>query len=132
MVPESRPKGPDQRGSATILAVAAIAVVLLLAGTIVIVAGYVLAARRAGQAADLAAVSAARTIDFGEPGCPITERIARDNGARLVRCDHVGDAIEFAVTVEVLVSVRPPLPGLPSSVSGKASAGQLGVTAEQG
>lgn len=115
----------DQRGGATLLTVAAIGVVLLLAGAVTVLIGYQGAARRAAQAADLAAVSAARTVAFGEHGCPIAQRIAQDNGARLIDCDHVGDALEFAVTVEVRVDVRGGLPGLPASMPGRASAGQL-------
>lgn len=114
----------DERGGATLLTVAAIAVVFALAGASLILMGYVVAARRAGQAADLAAVSAARTVEFGEPGCPIAERVARDNGARVVDCEQVGDAVEFAVTVEVRVDLsRGWLPGLPTSVPGRGVAG---------
>lgn len=115
----------DERGGATLLTLAATAVVLLLVGALAVLLSYVGAARRAGQAADLAAVSAARTVAFGEPGCPIAERIVRDNGALMVDCAHVGDAIEFAVTVEVRAAVGHRLPGLPDSVHGKASAGQM-------
>lgn len=115
----------DDRGSATLFTLAAIAVVFLLVGALTVLLSYVGAARRAGQAADLAALSAARTVAFGEPGCPIAERIARDNGALMVDCAQVGDAIEFAVTVEVRAAVGRRMPGLPTSAHGKASAGQM-------
>ena len=119
----SASESDSQRGSATVLTVSAIAVIFMLVGAAIIVTGYVLAARRAGQAADLAALSAAATIDFGEPGCPVAEQIALKNGARVVNCDHVGDVLEFAVTVEVRLDVSPPLPGMPDHVASRASAG---------
>ena len=104
---------------------AAIALILLITAASAIVIGYVVAARRAGQAADLAAVSAAQTVEFGEPGCLIAERIAHNNGARIVTCDHVGDTIEFAITVVVEVDLGSGrLPGLPTTVPGRASAGR--------
>lgn len=117
-------QGPDERGSATVLTVGAIAVVFLFVGVMVIVSGYVLAARRAGQAADLAAISAAASIDFGDPGCPVAERIALGNGARVVSCEHVGDYLEFAVTVEIALDLQPSIPGLPTSLVAKATAGR--------
>lgn len=117
----------DERGSATLLTIAAIVIVLTVAGAAMLLIGYVGAVRRAGQAADLAAVSAAQTVAFGEPGCPVAERITRENSARLTDCEQVGDALEFAVTVDVQIPVHPAFPGLPSTVSGRASAGQLDV-----
>ncbi|MDO5500512.1 MAG: flp pilus-assembly TadE/G-like family protein [Propionibacteriaceae bacterium] len=113
----------DERGSATLLVIAAIAVVLTVASAMAIVVGYLGAIRRAGQAADLAAISAGQVVSHGEPGCPSAERVARDNGARVVRCAHVGDSVEFAVTVEVRYPVGLRLPGLPREVPGRASAG---------
>jgi secretion/DNA translocation related TadE-like protein len=115
----------DERGSATVLVIAAVGVVLTLALATTVLAGYLLAFHRARQAADLAAVSGAARAASGQPGCPAAERIARANGVARVVCDHVGDHVEYVVSVEVHVSVRPAIRGLPADVPARSDAGHL-------
>ena len=114
----------DERGSATVLVVAAAGVVLTLALATAVVAGYLVAFHRARHAADLAAVSGAAQAALGRQGCPVAERIARANGAGRVACEQVGDQVEYVVGLEVWVPVRPVLRGLPEEVPARADAGQ--------
>lgn len=118
-------KGQDERGSATLLVVAAAGVVLTLALAVGVLAGYLVAFHRARQAADLAAVSGAARAVHGEPGCSAAERVARANGASQVICEQVGDTVEFVVTIEIRVPVRPAIRGLPPEVPARADAGRL-------
>lgn len=115
----------DERGSATVLTVAAAAVVLVMALASAVLAGYLVAIHQARQTADLAAVSGAAMAARGQSGCPVAERIARANGARPVSCAQEGDHLEYVVTVEVRVPVRAPVRGLPSEVPGSAHAGHI-------
>ncbi len=83
--------GDADRGSATVWSVGAIAV-LCVVFAIVLALGQAVAARhRAAGGADLAALAAA---DHGAEGvaqaCDRADRVARAQGARLVRCVVVG------------------------------------------
>lgn len=113
-----------ERGAATSLVVGAIAIVLTVSLAIGIVTGYLLATHRVRQAADLAALSGAQRLAGGESGCSVAEATARANGARVANCTEVGDALEFAVTVEARVDVTPAIAGLPPEVSATSSAGR--------
>jgi secretion/DNA translocation related TadE-like protein len=105
--------GRNERGSATVLTVAAAAVILVLAFATAVLVGFLVTSHHARQTADLAAVSGAATAARGGAGCPVAERITRANRARLISCEQVGDEIEQVITVVVRVPVRTPLRGLP-------------------
>ena len=95
--------GPDrsQRGSATVMAVVLL-VVLGLAGALAGgLGGLLVAKRRAGAAADLAALAGAAAVQRGDPGCPAAAAIAAGNHARLVACHGQGAVLEVAVAVPV-------------------------------
>lgn len=116
----------DDRGSASLLMVGVMAVVVVLASASLVVAGYLVGHHRARAAADLAALGAATTFQQGADGCAVARRTARHNGARMTRCDRVGDEVAFVVTVEVAVAVATPVPGLPTSIVARAHAGPVG------
>lgn len=117
---------PNERGSATMLMVGLMAVVVLLSGAAMLVAGYLVGQHRARAAADLSALSAAAVFEQGGDGCAQAQRTARANGARVIRCDQVGDEVAFVVTVRVAVSVRTRVPGLPRLVVAEAHAEPVG------
>lgn len=116
----------DQRGSGTVLMVAIMAVVVALGAAVTVVAGYLAGHHRARSAADLAALSGAAAYAKGEDACAEARRTARRNGARVARCDQVGDPVDFVVTVRVVVQVRVRSPGLPRRVEAEAHAGRVG------
>lgn len=118
--------GRDQRGSGTVLMAAIMAVVVTLGATATLVAGYLVSHHQARAAADLAALSGAATYARGEDPCEEARRVARQNGARATRCSRVGDAVDFVVTVRVVVEVRVRSPGLPRLVEAQAHAGRVG------
>lgn len=113
----------DERGSASVLVAALLGVVVLLTGVALLVGGYELAYRRARAAADLAAVSGATTFQQGGDPCAQARRTARDNGARVLSCEQVGDLVEYVVTVRVGIEVRTRLRRLPARVEAEAHAG---------
>jgi secretion/DNA translocation related TadE-like protein len=100
-------------------------VVVTLSCAAMVIAGYLVGHHRARSAADLAALSGAAAHVRGEDVCGQARQIARQNGARVIRCSWVGDDIEFVVTVRTSVSTPSRLPGLPRSVEGEAHAGRL-------
>ena len=115
----------DQRGSGTVLMAAVMSVVVALAAAATVVAGYLVSHHRARSAADLAALSGAAAYAQGEDACDQARQTARRNGARVIRCDQVGDPVDFVVTVRVVVEVRVRSPGLPRRVEGEAHAGRV-------
>jgi len=119
----SRTAVRSERGSGSMLMVGVLTVVLMLGLGGVCVAGYLVAAHRARAAADLSAVSGAADIAAGGDGCPVAQRTARNNRARAVACDRVGDQFDFVITVRVEVPVSTGVAGLPRSVRATAHAG---------
>jgi secretion/DNA translocation related TadE-like protein len=84
-------RGGD-RGSATVWSVAAIAVLCLVFGVVLAMGQAVVARHRAAGGADLAALAAAdHWADGGTAACARADRVARAQGARLVRCVLVGE-----------------------------------------
>lgn len=98
-----------QRGAGTLLVSL---VLLLLLGLSVAVAAF--GALRAGVvrlqgAADLAALAGADARVHNRDACDAARQLAGAGGARVVRCEVVGDEVEFVVTVtlEAPASVWP-------------------------
>ena len=77
------------------------------------------------SAADLAALSGAAAYAAGRDACDQARRTALQNSARVVRCDRVGDEVDFVVTVRTVVEVRSRVPGLPRRVEAEANAGRV-------
>lgn len=76
---------------------------------------------RAERAADLSALAAAAHPSKGpDRACDVAERVAHDNGARLVAC-----RFDVPFVAEVTVDVRQPMRWLPGPVRASARAGPL-------
>ena len=79
------------RGSATVWSLGAIAVLCVVFGVVLALGQAVVARHRAAGGADLAALAAAdHWADGTEAACARADRLARAQGARLVRCVVVG------------------------------------------
>lgn len=120
-------ESPHERGSATVLGLAVIVVVLTVWIAAVVLGAVVLAGGRARTAADLAAVGGAQvllTAAAEESGaCGRVEQVARDNGADLVSCALRPPASAGqGPTIEVLVAVPTGVSAWPS-VQARAHAG---------
>lgn len=89
----------DQRGSATLLAVSFLGVLLLVGAALGVVAAMVWSHRVAQSAADLAALAGATQLQQGADPCAGASQIAADNGADLVSCVVHGQEVMVAVTV---------------------------------
>lgn len=95
--------GNRDRGAATVMAAAVIAVVLALTAGALVVLGAVAASHRARLAADLAVIGAAvRLQETADPGvaCSRAESLATDNGARLAACAVSGAVVDVRVEVD--------------------------------
>lgn len=115
----------DERGSGTVLVVAAIGLVVVLSLAGIQLGAAAGAAHRARSAADLSALGGAAALQqgAGDPCAGALELAAR-NGARLVAC-AVGPA--ESVLVRVSADVRGAWPGVPRSASASARAGPADV-----
>jgi secretion/DNA translocation related TadE-like protein len=102
--PQAPPPGPahPDRGSASLLVLVHLGVLLLLACALATVSALVVAHRQAQAAADLAALAGARAIVGGDAGCRAAAMIARSNDGTLRGCRSDG--------VEVVVHVSVPAP----------------------
>ncbi len=105
--------------------VGVMAVVGVVATAAMVAAVFLVVGHRAHGAADLAALSGAAAYAEGRPPCPAAARLARANDARLVRCDRVGDDVDYVVSVTVEVEVGLRVPGLPRALAGRAHAGPV-------
>ncbi|WGX99516.1 Rv3654c family TadE-like protein [Nocardioides sp. L-11A] len=95
---------PDDRGAATVLALAMAGVLLLVGAAAGVVGAIVVAQRRAQAAADLTALAAAASLAGrgGHPGrdpCVSAVGVADDNGAELVSCRVSGREVRVEVRV---------------------------------
>lgn len=82
----------SDRGSATVWSVGAIAVLCVVFGGVLALGQAVVVRHRAAGSADLAALAAAdHWADGPEAACARAEELAREQGARLVRCALVGE-----------------------------------------
>jgi secretion/DNA translocation related TadE-like protein len=115
----------SERGSASVLMIGIIAVIVALSSAALVIAGYATGYHRARAAADLSALSGAAAFEQGRDGCAQARQTARQNGARLDRCELVGDVINFVVTVRVSVAAGTRIPQLPRTVAAEAHAGPV-------
>ena len=124
----------DERGSGTVLTLAAVVVLVSLAMVLVLGGGYLLGWRQASSAADLTALSAATaagglvadsaatavTTEEKRALCAVAEATARANGVRLAECAVRGVLPAVVVAVEVDQPVPVLLTGLPKTLPAKA------------
>lgn len=89
----------DERGGATVFAVACLAVMVLVGAALGVVAAMVGAHRTAQSAADLAALSGATELGRGRDPCATAAAVASANGATVTTCTVEGR--DVVVDVEV-------------------------------
>lgn len=117
--------GPGERGVASVVMVGVLAVVMVLSGAAMVIAGYEVGYHRARAAADLSALSAASAFEQGEDACEQARRTAAQNGAHVTSCDQVGDIVDFVITVQVSVIATIKVAGLPKTITAEAHAGPV-------
>ena len=115
----------SELGSATVLMVGIMGIVVALSSAALVIAGYAVGYHRARAAADLSALSGAAAFQQGREPCAQAALTARQNGARVARCNQVGDAVDFVVTVRVSVVVGTRIPHMPRTVAAEAHAGPV-------
>ncbi|MEW1867900.1 Rv3654c family TadE-like protein [Streptomyces caelestis] len=88
----------SDRGSATVWSVGAIAVLCVVFGVVLALGHAVVVRHRAAGGADLAALAAAdHWTEGGTAACDRADRVARAQGARLVRCVITGEVSDVSV-----------------------------------
>ena len=115
--PALRRARASQRGSATVLAVAMLVLLGVVAAVAVGLGGLLVAKRQAAAAADLAALAGAAALQRGEVGCDAAAATATANQAQVVNCRQDGDVVDLEVSVRASS-----LPGV-EVVSARARAG---------
>ncbi|WP_323794216.1 Rv3654c family TadE-like protein [Nocardioides sp.] len=95
--------GEPERGAATVLAVALLGLLVLVACGLSVVAAIFVGHRTAQSAADLAALAGAAAVASGGDPCSAAGSVAQANGAGLAQCSVQGR--------EVVVTVAVPGPG---------------------
>ncbi|MGP4047138.1 Rv3654c family TadE-like protein [Streptomyces sp. 2A115] len=138
--PRTRALASD-RGSATVWAVGAIAVLCVVFGAVLAMSQAVVIRHRAGGAADLAALAAAdHWMEGGTEACAQADRVARAQNAWIVRCAVYGEIADVTVaagreplTAEVRSRAGPAGPVAPAGPVGSvAPASRAGSVASAG
>ncbi|WP_338896888.1 Rv3654c family TadE-like protein [Streptomyces sp. TG1A-60] len=130
----SRPSWPSclarsahsERGSATVWAVGAIAVLCAVFGVVLALGQALVVRHQAAATADLAALAAADHWMKGSEGaCATAQRVARAQGGRVVLCEvegEISDVTAASGTVPLTAEARaragppgPPIPPAPTS-----------------
>ncbi|MER5749099.1 Rv3654c family TadE-like protein [Streptomyces sp. NPDC002088] len=87
----------SDRGSATVWSVGAVAVLCVVFGVVLALGQAVVVRHRAAGGADLAALAAAdHWAEGGAAACARADRVARAQGARLVRCAILGETSDVS------------------------------------
>lgn len=113
----------QDRGSGTVLTVAIMMVLVLMAAVGVWISGWLGCMHQARNAADLGAVAGAQAHQLGGDGCAVARATAELNGGQLSECEVTTGAGEFIVDVQVEVELRPQVRGGPTRVTEQARAG---------
>ena len=119
----ARRSGEDagEQGAATLVLMGLVGAAVALSVALASVGSALVAQRRAGSSADLAALAAAVAVQDRRDGCAAAADLARLNHTRLLSCQVAGQT----VTVRVGRPVRMPLLG-EILVSSHARAGPVG------
>ena len=108
----------EEPGSASLLVVSLIGVIVLLGLAAAFMTASAAAHRQAQSAADLAALAAASTVQQGGEACATAERVAVANHARVITCDVSGEDVALSVEVD-----GPEFLGHSFAIVGQARAG---------
>ena len=88
-----------ERGAASVLVTAVLALLALVGAALGVVASLVVDHRTAQSAADLAALAGATALGRGGDACGEARRVSSANGAELVSCRVLGDDVRVGVRV---------------------------------
>jgi secretion/DNA translocation related TadE-like protein len=114
----ARPSRRQDRGSATVLALVMVGVVVAVTSGVAVLGTAVVDQRRVEAAADLGALAGAAALQRGERACVAAASVVERNGGRLSRCEPAG----WNVTVRVTRPTRTVL-GMTWTVSSVSRAG---------
>ena len=112
-----------QHGSAAVLGVGLVGVLVTVTTLVAVVGGLVVDQRRVESSADLAALAGASAAQRGDDGCAAARTVARLNGSRVTLCTGAGSVVEVRV-----VRTTQRIFGRRLTVSSAARAGPVGLT----
>lgn len=107
-----QPSSSRDAGAASVLVLAIVAAVIALVGFTVLLGKAMAARHEAQSAADLGALAAAETLQWGGAACESAARAVATNDAELVGCEVSGEY--------VVVRVRVPVAGVWASAAARA------------
>lgn len=114
----ARPSSGDEHGSASLLVIALLGLLMFLGAAMAFVEGVVSDHRAAQSAADLSALAGAQALQRGDDPCAEASRIADANEASVTSCEVSGEE----VVIDVIVAARS-YAGYSPKVTGRARAG---------
>jgi len=92
------PRRRVQRGSATVLGVVLVGVLMAAAVLVSAVAGAIADQRRVESGADLGALAGASAVQDGRSGCAAARAVLRRNGAALRACGVADQVVSVTAT----------------------------------
>ena len=91
----------SEAGTATVLVMPLLGVIVLVAIVASVLGSLVVAQRRVQAAADLAALAGASAVPGAAGACAVAARLSRRNGADMVSCRLEGRDVRVEVAVQV-------------------------------
>lgn len=114
-----------ERGMGTMMIMAVVLLLMMLAGMIGIGGQYLVAKHRAQRAADLAALAGAQSLGSGKNGCVQARTYAKKNDRRVADCKIAGDTGDFVLTIRVEAPVPVRVGMVPRNIAVSANAGPV-------
>lgn len=115
----------DERGGGTIMVVGVALAIFSVAAASAVVVGWFATIRHAEQVAELAALAGVSAAVRGDDPCASAGAAAAHNGARLSRCEVLGEGADVVLEAGVTVALVPELRWAPERVERRATAGTM-------
>ena len=117
--------GHDERGSGTVVMMAVVLIVAMVAFVVACLIAWFGGMHRARAAADLSALAAGQAYAKGRDACSAAKSTAASNHATMTACTVESNGYDFIVTVSVQVAAQPQLVFGPDHFSAQSHAGNL-------
>ncbi|NLE97706.1 MAG: hypothetical protein GX596_06925 [Propionibacterium sp.] len=115
----------DEKGGGAVLTLGIALALFVTIGAATVLIGWFAGIRQAEQVAEIAALAgASAAVGGGEP-CVGAEQAAAHNDAALTHCTVRGSGPDVVVEAGVTVALVPDLPGMPSHIERRATAGSM-------
>ncbi len=116
---------PDERGVGTVLTAGACVALLTTAWAASVPVVWLAQVSSTQDAADLASLAGASAHAQSGDACGAAGEVAARNHSELMQCIVTGDEWSFVVEVHVSQVLEPSLPGAPTIIERRATAGSI-------